>query len=458
MSHEYLDSLDNNPTNSSSGSAVALQSQQYPRQYNTVPSPNNLLVLSGAELAGSMAAEVLRVEFHRFVGKETNNQELVNTPDVLTANNKVNQEWVSWLVDERLVESTHKGRTVLVPKKTAGQLMYDKTSDEWIAVDDYSPIGRVASMKQKAIELIERENPASDREVMEFEAEARKTLVGIYNQHAAERFNGQRKVVKGIDFRGVNLRYIASLSLAGMRTDIQKTSAQNQHPSLFDRWDEGARHKQLRTPSQADRFLAIQHRQLNDSGLSFNVEHSPEELANLKPAARALYNLVRQNRNEYGDTYLTGLIAIANILYAGDIHKTFINFSAIANMTGQRLPEGWQQFHGTTTEARLLIREIPSLRASLDGYLEAADRFYDRDMTKTFINFSAIANMTGQRLPEGWQQFHGTTTEFWSQFDWIVNNLNAKVIDFKKVFKIKSQKSAESNYAVVRKAMQATAS
>jgi hypothetical protein len=113
------------------------------------------------------------------------------------------------------------------------------------------------------------------------------------------------------------------------------------------------------------------------------------------------------------------LITIANVFYAGDMEKTFKNLSAVAKMTGRSLPEGWQQFKGTTSECRVLSAQLESVQSGLDGYLEAADQLYAGDMLKTFQNLSAVAKMTGRSLPEGWQAFQGTTSELRGCVQWL---------------------------------------
>ena len=99
-----------------------------------------------------------------------------------------------------------------------------------------------------------------------------------------------------------------------------------------------------------------------------------------------------------------------------------MNISAVAKMTDQPMPEGWQQFQGSTAEFAKIEAVLTKAEAGVDGYLKMANEVFAGDMTKAFMNISAVAKMTNQPMPEGWQQFQGNTAEFAKQQEWLIAN------------------------------------
>ena len=115
-------------------------------------------------------------------------------------------------------------------------------------------------------------------------------------------------------------------------------------------------------------------------------------------------------------------LAVSQVLFAGDMKKAFLNISAVAKMTNQPMPEGWQQFQGSTAEFAKIEAILAKTEAGIEGYLKMANEAFAGDMQKAFGNISAVAKMTNQPMPEGWQAFQGSTAEFTGQQEWLVAN------------------------------------
>ena len=139
-----------------------------------------------------------------------------------------------------------------------------------------------------------------------------------------------------------------------------------------------------------------------------------------------------------------GYTQFADAFYNGDMSKTYKNISAILDKkTKQELY--WQQFQGTTKEFRELRSKILDLNGNIitkflgtSGYARFANAFYNGDMSKTYINISAVLDQkTKQELY--WQQFQGTTKEF--------RELRNKILDSKG--NIKTQFLGMSGYLLL---------
>ncbi len=383
----------------------------------------------------------LFTHFKRFVGDESRNERLSTTPDFLDSQGNLNQEWIIFNQNERrrkrdtilAANNVQPGENIL-PFLNPGAIKYDEEKKEWQAVDPDSPIGKIETLRTLAKEA-RVENITEDTKKW-LEAETRSALTDIFNDYAGERFNGVRDVVKGNDFRGINLSYMASRSLYDWRGDLVRTRRQSEEPVLFERWEE-SENKKIQTPTKADKFF---------SELFLDIATSGKQ--ELTPATEILKEIVSPENPQSYKLYLE----TADFFYAGDMKKTYLNLSAVAKMTGARLPEKWQGFQGNTTEFRTIRSgfEKGQFQNGLDGYLAAADSLYAGDMKKTYLNLSAVAKMTGARLPEKWQEFQGNTTEFVEQKPWVFENPNAEVETFMQVFNIKSRDKARLNLAAIR--------
>jgi len=297
-----------------------------------------------------------------------------------------------------------------LPRKTPGQLMYDAHTKEWEVVDETSSIGQIAQLRDEAKELL-ASNPTT-QSIKDFEAKCRLQLVNIYNTFAGIRFNGSREVVDGRDFASVKIGYLVGMNLASMRSDLIKTSEQVRDGGrLFDRYisSDEKLHKALYTPSQADRFILTMLTELNEQGIKLDqLTNNKINNSELSQASQVFIKLLTDLSPS------DSLIAIANHFYAGDMKKAFLNISAIAKFTKQSMPDSWRVFGGNTTEYRLINRylRLGMIAGGIDGYVRAADQLYAGDMKKTFVNISAVANMCHLMMPDSWQQFQGNTTEF----------------------------------------------
>ena len=123
---------------------------------------------------------------------------------------------------------------------------------------------------------------------------------------------------------------------------------------------------------------------------------------------------------------MPGYARFARDHYGRNMHKTFVNISAVLDKEVFKLL-GWQFFHG-------LVEEFEELRGKIldeDGRLKEKYRgmpgqarfardHYGRDMKKTFQNVSAVLNKEVFKLL-GWQQFYGSVEEF--------EELRGKILD-----------------------------
>ena len=303
----------------------------------------------------------LLVEFHRFVGGITNRQDLISYPDFTLKDGSVNCDW----------RDRFRLRNLKISQLNPGAVTKDSTG-HFVAPDDNSAVGEIYFLQQMAQSYYQ--DHLSPQAVTEVEQQLRKYLVDIFNGYAGLRFNGTRDIASGNDFRGVNLSYLAGRMLPAWRQDLLRARQESFDPWLFDRWE--VENKIIRTPGYADYFFYTIFGELSSSQ---DADTQP-----LSSRAELFKQLLIQPPIM---VYLT----IADTFYAGDMTKTFINFSAVAAMTKQRMPEGWQAFHGNTTEFRTQQQWIlQNSTASIEQFM---DFFKITSLKKAKLNWSAISNM-----------------------------------------------------------------
>ena len=303
----------------------------------------------------------LLVEFHRFVGGITNRQDLISYPDVTLEDGSVNPNW----------RDRFRLRNLKVSQLKPGVVTTD-SSGHFVAPDDNSAVGEIYFLQQMAQSYYQ--DHLSPQAVTEVEQQLRKYLVDIFNGYAGLRFNGTRDIASGNDFRGVNLSYLAGRMLPAWRQDLLRARQESFDPWLFDRWE--MEDKTIHTPSYADYFFYTIFNEL-----SSNQDHNTQPLPSRAELFKQL--LTQPPTRIY--------LKIADTFYAGDMKKTHLNFSAVAAMTKQRIPEGWQQFQGNTTEFRIQQQWIlQNSTASIEQFM---DFFKITSLKKAKLNWSAISNM-----------------------------------------------------------------
>ena len=113
-----------------------------------------------------------------------------------------------------------------------------------------------------------------------------------------------------------------------------------------------------------------------------------------------------------------GYPRFADEYFDGQMRRTFVNVSAAINSQEMRRL-GWRQFQGSTEEFRRLRGKLFNPDGSIKwqyigqmkGYPLFADRYFNGQMRRTFVNVSAaLSSQDMRRL--GWQQFQGSTEEF----------------------------------------------
>lgn len=183
--------------------------------------------------------------------------------------------------------------------------------------------------------------------------------------------------MNGKDFRGINLRYIASRSLYHWRADLARTRKESEEPVLTERWEEAD--KKVLTPTRVDQFF---------QRLFSEITKSPESARST--SAKTLETLLKTNN-------VKSYIELANLFYGGNMMKTYLNLSSVAQMTGQKLPDKWQAFNGSTTEFReqtRWVRENPQTTI-----IDFKNKFNLKSEKVARLNLAAIRNMNG--LPKG---------------------------------------------------------
>ena len=114
---------------------------------------------------------------------------------------------------------------------------------------------------------------------------------------------------------------------------------------------------------------------------------------------------------------MEGYALYADRFYTGDMKKTYINISAILDKEQMR-ELGWKLFEGSAknyrkTKARILDNEgnLKSEYKGMEGYALYADRFYEGDMKKTYVNVSAVLGKEKRGLL-AWKFFQGAAQEY----------------------------------------------
>ena len=114
---------------------------------------------------------------------------------------------------------------------------------------------------------------------------------------------------------------------------------------------------------------------------------------------------------------MKGYTDLAKQLYQGDMQKTYINVSAVLDRRAMKRL-GWKQFQGASADffelRGVLFNEKGELKKehiSIKGYTDLADKLYQGEMQKTYINVSAVLNTREMKRLE-WQKFHGKSDDF----------------------------------------------
>ena len=114
---------------------------------------------------------------------------------------------------------------------------------------------------------------------------------------------------------------------------------------------------------------------------------------------------------------MEGHALYADSFYEGDMKKTYVNVSAVLSKEEMRVL-GWKLFEGSAQEYRKTEAQILTAKGNLrskykgmEGYALYADRFYEGDMKKTYVNVSTVLAKEGMRLL-GWKLFQGKAQEY----------------------------------------------
>ena len=291
-----------------------------------------------------------------------------------------------------------------------------------------STLGHIVLLQKTAKAYLESSTNNSELAHKKMAELIKQQLVDLSNDYSGgQRYDGKLYVASKAHFNGLSAKYVGYASLSVLANRVQRAWA----TTIFPRASENETQKAgqnipglINSRKFADSFLL---EALMDQASPFvkYIHNTP---------VRLIYPM------------------LANVLYGGDMKKTYVNLSAVAKMTGHKLPEGWQQFIGSTTEFTRLQETLSEISSGLNGYLEAADTIYGGDMFKTYVNLSAVAKMTGHKLPEGWQQFNGSTVICRSQasFIKILDNYEMGYSKFVEEFYLgNSTKASRSNYLAV---------
>lgn len=354
------------------------------------------------------------------------------------------------LTEEEALERLEEGRG---SNHRFGDIFLEEGPDgetNQIPLDDSGPLVEIHGIRQEAVRLFkalvpkaaaglnDEEAAASRaRQQATFERGARRGIVEIFNS-VGQRDNQERILLNGIDLRGLHLGILASRQLVEWRSRLSMHDRQNQYPLLFEAVD-SFDDSRIRTPALTDIYL-----------LSYFNQKNP--VAN-QLRGKKLFELDGRQTSNLDLLFSQGRCgyqAAADIFYGGSMQKAYNNLSAVANMTGQTMPAGWQQFQGSTTEFQALSGQLPDLQKQdgVEGYLAVADQYFGGSMLKAHKNLSAVANMTGRTMPAGWQEFQGSTTEFNRQAAFLVNNLDME--DYiQKFYTDAKREKVQRNYSAI---------
>ena len=118
---------------------------------------------------------------------------------------------------------------------------------------------------------------------------------------------------------------------------------------------------------------------------------------------------------------MEGYALFADNYFAGNMQKTYINVSAVLNKK-EMSKLGWQAFQGTS-EGFLNLRnqlfdprtgELKKEFIGIEGYASFSDNYFGENMTKTYVNVSAVLGGVKiiKELGLGWKKFMGSTDQY----------------------------------------------
>ena len=133
-------------------------------------------------------------------------------------------------------------------------------------------------------------------------------------------------------------------------------------------------------------------------------------------------------REEYKGS--AGYVLFAEKYFEGDMQKAYINVSAVLG-GGSRLMKqlDWQSYHGQVSDFNKLgdkiLKEDGSIKEEYkgrDGYALFAEKYFEGNMEKAYINVSAVLG-GGSRLMKqlAWQEYQGQVSDFNKLRDKILN-------------------------------------
>ena len=133
-------------------------------------------------------------------------------------------------------------------------------------------------------------------------------------------------------------------------------------------------------------------------------------------------------REEYKGS--DGYALFAEKYFEGDMQKTYLNVSAVLE-GGSRLMKqlDWQGYLGSVSDFNKIREKVLNEDGSIkekykgnDGYVLFAEKYFEGDMLKTYLNVSAVLG-GGSRLMKqlDWQQYHGQVSDF--------NKLREKILN-----------------------------
>ena len=118
---------------------------------------------------------------------------------------------------------------------------------------------------------------------------------------------------------------------------------------------------------------------------------------------------------------MLGYVNFAKKYFEGDMLKAYINVSSVLG-GGSRLMKqlDWQAYQGQVSDFNKIrekvLNEDGSIREEYkgsDGYVLFAEKYFEGDMLKAYLNVSAVLG-GGSRLMKqlDWQQYHGQVSDF----------------------------------------------
>ena len=133
-------------------------------------------------------------------------------------------------------------------------------------------------------------------------------------------------------------------------------------------------------------------------------------------------------REEYKGS--DGYALFAEKYFEGNMQKAYLNVSAVLGGASRLMKQlDWQQYQGQVSDFNKIrekvLNEDGLIREEYkgsDGYVLFAEKYFEADMLKAYINVSAVLG-GGSRLMKqlDWQQYHGQVSDF--------NKLREKVLN-----------------------------